>query len=90
MRTARSRRRRSRLRWRARPTVTVVDRAAAFGSLGPLGGDVLSLDLPHAEAATNVVCGLGGTDVTPATLRWALDETRPGGGPGPVYAPEGV
>ena len=70
--------------------VTVVDRAAAFGSLGPLGSDVLSLDLPNAAAATNVVCGLGGTDVTPATLRWALDETRPDGGPGPVYAPEGV
>ena len=70
--------------------VTVVDRAAAFGSLGPLGGDVLSLDLPHVQAATNVVCGLGGTDVTPATLRWALEQTRSGAGRGPVYAPEGV
>jgi len=70
--------------------VTVVDRAAAFGSLGPLGSDVLSLDLPHVRAATNVVCGLGGTDVTPATLRWALDRTRSGDGPGPVYVPEGV
>ena len=40
--------------------VTVVDRAPAFGSLGPLGGDVKALDLPHAQAVTNVVCGHGG------------------------------
>jgi pyruvate/2-oxoacid:ferredoxin oxidoreductase alpha subunit len=74
--------------------VTVVDRAAAFGSLGPLGNDVMSLDLGHAKAAANVVCGLGGVEVTPTTLRWALDHTRAhgarGAGPGPVYAPEGV
>ncbi len=74
--------------------VTVVDRASAFGSLGPLGADVRSLDLAHAKAATNVVCGLGGTDVTPATLRWALEQTRSGdaarAGLGPVYVPEGV
>ena len=49
--------------------VTVVDRAAAFGSLGPLGLDVKSL-LP----ATNVLCGIGGTEVTPETLRHALAE----------------
>ena len=45
--------------------VCVVDRAAAFGSLGPLGSDVRSLDLPHAKAVTNFICGLGGIDVTP-------------------------
>ena len=74
--------------------VTVVDRAAAFGALGPLGNDVTSLDLAHVEAARNVVCGLGGAEVTPATLRWALDQTRsteaPGRRPEPVYVPEGV
>lgn len=59
--------------------VTVVDRAPGFGSLGPLGSDVRSLDLRHAKAVTNVVCGLGGTDVTPRTLRWALHRTRSGG-----------
>lgn len=66
-------------------SVTVVDRAAAFGSLGPLGADVLSL-LP----ATNVVCGVGGTEVTPDTLRWALRRARPTGGGSPVWVPEGV
>ncbi|HSB38826.1 MAG TPA: hypothetical protein VLD13_07035 [Gaiellaceae bacterium] len=74
--------------------VTVVDRAAAFGALGPLGNDVTSLELAHVEAARNVVCGLGGAEVTPATLRWALDQTRStearGGRPEPVYVPEGV
>jgi pyruvate ferredoxin oxidoreductase alpha subunit len=73
--------------------VTVVDRAAAFGSLGPLGGDVRSLELPSAKAVTNVVCGLGGVDVTPDTLRCALDRTRssaPGSGIAPVYLQEGV
>ena len=72
----------------------VIDRAAAFGSFGPLGNDVRALDLGHLEAATNFICGLGGTEVTPATLRWALNETRssrPGeAGPAPVYVPEGV
>ena len=65
--------------------VSVVDRAPAFGSLGPLGADVRSLDLPHAKAVTNFVGGLGGTDVTPVTLRWALEQTRSGasGRPGP-------
>ncbi len=72
--------------------VSVVDRAAAFGSLGPLGNDVRSLELGHARAVTNYVCGLGGAEVTPATLRWALQRTRSGSEPGagPVYVPEGV
>jgi pyruvate/2-oxoacid:ferredoxin oxidoreductase alpha subunit len=74
--------------------VSIVDRAPAFGSLGPLGADVRSLDLGHVKAATNVVCGLGGAEVTPTTLRWALDRARSGGGlgasTGPVYVPEGV
>ena len=56
--------------------VTIVDRAAAFGSLGPLGADVRSLDLAHAAAAVNFICGLGGAEVTPTTLRWALQQTR--------------
>jgi pyruvate/2-oxoacid:ferredoxin oxidoreductase alpha subunit len=71
--------------------VTVIDRAAAFGSLGPLGADVLSLRLRHVERAADVVCGLGGAEVTPATLRWALGHTATlaaGTVPGPVYAPE--
>jgi pyruvate/2-oxoacid:ferredoxin oxidoreductase alpha subunit len=70
--------------------VTVVDRAAAFGSLGPLGNDVTSLDLRHAEAAMNFVCGLGGAEVTPDTLRWTLQQTQAARTPGPVYVPEGV
>ncbi len=73
--------------------VCVVDRASAFGSFGPLGGDVRALGLGHARAATNFICGIGGTEVTPATLRWALNEARSGaarGGLEPVYVPEGV
>ncbi|HZS24222.1 MAG TPA: hypothetical protein VFA30_04470 [Gaiellaceae bacterium] len=70
--------------------VTVVDRAAAFGSLGPLGCDVLSLGLEHVAAAANVICGVGGADVTPTTLRWALDATRSNLRREPVYVPEGV
>jgi len=74
--------------------VSVVDRAPAFGSFGPLGGDVRSLDLRHVEAAANFICGLGGVEVTPATLRWALNQTRASGAQGaslgPVYVPEGV
>jgi pyruvate/2-oxoacid:ferredoxin oxidoreductase alpha subunit len=70
--------------------VCVVDRAAAFGSLGPLGADVKSLDL-EPRAVTNVVCGLGGADVTPVTLRFALDQARTNGaGLGPVYVTEEV
>lgn len=74
--------------------VSVIDRAAAFGSLGPLGNDVRSLDLERAKAATNFICGLGGADVTPATLRWALHQTRAvsrkQASLAPVYIPEGV
>ena len=70
--------------------VAVIDRAPGFGSLGPLGCDVRSLGLEHVRAATNFICGLGGTDVTPDTLRWALSRTRSSTaqfGFGPVYAP---
>ena len=74
--------------------VSVIDRAPAFGSLGPLGADVLSLDLRHVKAATSFVGGLGGIDVTPLALRWALSLTRSSSVPGrrcePVYIPEGV
>jgi len=70
--------------------VCVVDRAAAFGSLGPLGADVKSLDL-EPGAVTNVVCGLGGADVTPVTLRFALDRARSDGARlGPLYVTEEV
>jgi pyruvate ferredoxin oxidoreductase alpha subunit len=65
--------------------VTVVDRAAAFGSLGPLGADVASV----VPGAVNVLCGVGGMEVTPATLRWALEQSA-APGTGPVWAPEGV
>jgi pyruvate/2-oxoacid:ferredoxin oxidoreductase alpha subunit len=74
--------------------VSVIDRASAFGSFGPLGNDVRSLDLDHVKAATNFICGIGGTEVTPSTLRWALNATRSNVaeslGLGPVYVPEGV
>ncbi len=74
--------------------VAIVDRAAAFGSLGPLGGDVRSLDLAHVRAATDFVCGVGGTEVTPLTLRWALEHVRSNGARTashvPVTIPEGV
>jgi pyruvate ferredoxin oxidoreductase alpha subunit len=74
--------------------VCVVDRAAAFGSFGPLGGDVRSLRLSNARAVTNVICGVGGTEVTPDTLRWALRETRSSGPERlelePVFVPAGV
>jgi pyruvate/2-oxoacid:ferredoxin oxidoreductase alpha subunit len=69
--------------------VTIVDRAPAFGSLAPLGADVKALGLPHLKAATSFVCGLGGAEVTPATLRWALRHTVPGP-PHSVYVPEEV
>jgi pyruvate ferredoxin oxidoreductase alpha subunit len=71
--------------------VCVVDRAAAFGSFGPLGSDVRSLELPRARSVVNFVCGVGGTEVTPETLRWALRVTRSAQRTGePVYVPEGV
>jgi pyruvate ferredoxin oxidoreductase alpha subunit len=63
--------------------VAVVDRAASFGSLGPLGADVRALGLD----ASNVICGLGGAEVTPATLLWALEQAP---AVVPVYLPEKV
>jgi pyruvate ferredoxin oxidoreductase alpha subunit len=48
--------------------VCVIDRAPAFGTIGPLGEDVRSYGIP----ATDVLCGLGGSDVTPDVLRNAL------------------
>jgi pyruvate ferredoxin oxidoreductase alpha subunit len=73
--------------------VSIVDRAPAFGSLGPLGGDVKSLELRDAKAVTSYVGGLGGQDVTPETLRWVLAHTRAaaeGDRIAAVYIPEGV
>ena len=74
--------------------VCVVDRASAFGSFGPLGSDVRALGLGQAGAATNVICGVGGMEVTPATLRWALEATRSRDAGGvllePLHVPEGV
>jgi pyruvate ferredoxin oxidoreductase alpha subunit len=52
--------------------VCVVDRAPAFGAAGPLGEDVRSCGIP----ATDVVCGLGGSDVTPDTLCLALERAQ--------------
>lgn len=52
--------------------VCVVDRAPAFGAPGPLGEDVRALGI----RATDAVCGLGGTDVTPETLRHAIAQAR--------------
>ena len=70
--------------------ISVVDRAPAFGSLGPLGNDVRSLELPQAKAV-NFIGGLGGAEVTPATLRWILGRTRSHEADArPVYVPEGV
>lgn len=69
--------------------VCVVDRASAFGSLGPLGAEVRSLGLDQADV-TNFIGGIGGMEVTPATLRLALRETSTMSGVAPVYLPEGV
>ena len=66
------------------PRVAVVDRAVAFGSLGPLGSDVKALGLPESTMVTNFICGVGGVDVTPATLHWALDAVH-GHDVSPVY-----
>ncbi len=52
--------------------VCVVDRSPAFGAPGALGEDVRSCGIP----ATDVVCGLGGSDVTPDTLRLALERAQ--------------
>ena len=57
--------------------ICVVDRAPGFGAVGPLGEDVRAFGIP----ATDVICGLGGSDVTPDTLRRALAQT----GREPVY-----
>jgi pyruvate/2-oxoacid:ferredoxin oxidoreductase alpha subunit len=54
--------------------VAVIDRAPAFGSMGPLGGEVRALGLD--AAVTTFVAGLGGTEVTPATLRRALERAQ--------------
>jgi pyruvate ferredoxin oxidoreductase alpha subunit len=75
--------------------LAVVDRAPAFGSLAPLAGDVASsLDPARRQAAASYVCGLGGTEVTPDTLRWILEQVRSGDAPeiglGSAYVPEGV
>jgi pyruvate/2-oxoacid:ferredoxin oxidoreductase alpha subunit len=74
--------------------VSIVDRAPAFGSLGPVGADLLgSVDLGHVQAARNYIGGLGGVDVTPDTLRWVLAHTRESEAPraaAPVTIPEGV
>jgi pyruvate/2-oxoacid:ferredoxin oxidoreductase alpha subunit len=64
--------------------VTVVDRAAAFGSFGPLAADVRALGID----AVAVVGGLGGVDVTPVTLRWALEQ--PADRTEVAYVPEGL
>jgi len=67
--------------------VIAVDRAAAFGALAPLGADVRALGIDALDA----VCGVGGTDVTPDTLRWAIEEARAGRVPAaPVWIPEEV
>jgi pyruvate ferredoxin oxidoreductase alpha subunit len=68
--------------------VCVVDRAAPFGAFGPLGADVRALDLD--AVVRNVVCGVGGTEVTPTTLRWAIEDARSAAEAGlePVYVPE--
>jgi pyruvate ferredoxin oxidoreductase alpha subunit len=49
----------------------VIDRAAALGALGPLGADIRALGLD----AVDVVCGVGGSEVTLDTLREAVDQT---------------
>jgi pyruvate ferredoxin oxidoreductase alpha subunit len=64
--------------------IAVIDRAAAFGALAPLGADVRALGLD----AVDVICGVGGTDVTPETLRWAIGQAQTGrAGTEPVWAP---
>ena len=72
--------------------VVVFDRAAAFGSFGPLGADVRALRLPDAHEVVDVVGGLGGADVTPSTLRWAIEQARSGArhAAAPIYVPEGA
>lgn len=66
--------------------VAVIDRAPAFGAHAPLAGDVRALGFD----ATSFVAGIGGTEVTPATLRWAVAHARTLRTAGPVHIPEGV
>lgn len=68
--------------------VAVIDRTPAFGALAPLGADVRALGLDARVA--DFVCGVGGTDVTPQTLRWALDATAAHAGGEAVFVPEEV
>ena len=52
-----------------------------------------SLGLTQLTAVADVICGLGGVDVTPSTLRWALAQTGTldlGASRAPVYVPDGV
>lgn len=64
------------------PHVCVVDRAPAFGAPGPLGEDVRAFGI----RSTDVICGLGGVDVTPETLRLAVERARvESPDPEPVY-----
>jgi hypothetical protein len=52
---------------------------------------VKSLGLPQVTRLVNVIAGLGGADVTPDTLRWALSQVRDDGvSLGPVYVPEAL
>jgi pyruvate ferredoxin oxidoreductase alpha subunit len=67
----------------------VIDRVQPFGALAPLAADVRGLDLPHLRA-TGFVAGVGGTEVTPATLRWAVDRARDAFAERPVQIPEAV
>ena len=71
--------------------VAVFDRAAAFGSFGPLASDVRSLRLPNAEPPVAAVGGLGGVDVTPSTLRFVIESARTASAhDAPLYVPMGV
>ena len=54
--------------------VVVIDRTAAFGALAPLGTDVRALGLGVADVV-DVVCGVGGTEVTAETLEAAIRQT---------------
>ena len=72
----------------------MIDRAAAFGSLGPLGGDVRSLDLDAREGRDELRlrAGRSGRDSRDAALGAEPDalEQRAASGLAPVYVPEGV
>ena len=73
--------------------VCVVDRAAAFGSFGPLGGDVRSLDLPaRGGHERRLRARRHGRDAGDAALGARARRARPAraGVLAPVYVPEGV